>query len=87
MKVKAIAEMPRPNNKKVVEHLLGTVQYLSQFLPKLCICGKATKTADRKSNFYLAAATRACIYSHKRPGDIKSSSLVLQHQGRSNTTR
>ena len=37
MKVKAIAEMPRPiaNNKKMVEHLLGTVQYLSQFLPKL----------------------------------------------------
>ena len=27
--------MPRPKDKKAVERLLGTVQYLSRFLPKL----------------------------------------------------
>ena len=34
-KIKAIAEMPKPQDKKAVERLLGTVQYLSRFLPKL----------------------------------------------------
>ena len=31
----AIVDMPKPQDKKAVECLLGTVQYLSRFLPKL----------------------------------------------------
>ena len=34
-KIWAIAEMPKPQDKKAVERLLGTVQYLARFLPKL----------------------------------------------------
>ena len=34
-KVKAVAEMPAPTDKAGVQRLLGMVQYLSKFLPKL----------------------------------------------------
>ena len=34
-KVKAIEDMPRPENKKAVERFLGCLQYLSRFLPQL----------------------------------------------------
>jgi len=34
-KVRAISEMPRPDNKKAVERFLGCLQYLSRFLPQL----------------------------------------------------
>ena len=34
-KVEAILKMPRPENPKAVQRLLGTVNYLSRFLPKL----------------------------------------------------
>ena len=34
-KVRAIEDMPRPDNKKTVERLLGCMQYLSRFLPQL----------------------------------------------------
>ena len=32
MKIKAIVDMPKPQDKKAVERLLGMVQYLSRFL-------------------------------------------------------
>ena len=35
IKVKAITETPQPKDKKAVERLLGCVNYLSRFLPKL----------------------------------------------------
>ena len=35
MKVKAIASMPRPDNKRAVQRLLGRVSYLSRFMPQL----------------------------------------------------
>ena len=34
-KVKAIQEMPKPQDKRAVEHLLGCITYLSRFLPQL----------------------------------------------------
>ena len=40
-KIKAIAEMPKPQDKKAVERLLGTVQYLSRFL--FCLPGNTHK--------------------------------------------
>ena len=35
IKVKAINDMPKPTNKKGVERILGFVNYLSRYLPKL----------------------------------------------------
>ena len=35
MKVNAIANMPRPDGKKAVQHLLGSVSYLARIMPKL----------------------------------------------------
>ena len=34
-KVKAVEEMPRPTSKKKLSSLLGFVNYLSKFLPRL----------------------------------------------------
>ena len=34
MKVEAIASMPRPEDKRAVQHLLGCVNYLSRFMPQ-----------------------------------------------------
>ena len=34
-KVRAVKDMPRPDNKKAVEHFLGCLEYLSHFLPQL----------------------------------------------------
>ena len=34
-KVKAIIDMPKPDNKRAVEHFLGCLQYLSRFMPQL----------------------------------------------------
>ena len=35
MKVKAVRDMPKPTNKKAVERILGFVNYLSRYLPRL----------------------------------------------------
>ena len=35
MKVKAVRDMPKPTNKKAVEQILGFVNYLSRYLPRL----------------------------------------------------
>ena len=47
-KVKATDEMPRPTRKKELATLLGYVNYLSKFLPRLTevtqlLCGLASK--------------------------------------------
>ena len=47
-KIKAIAEMPKPQDKKAVERLLGTVQYLSRFLPKLSEVAKPLRQLTEK---------------------------------------
>lgn len=35
MKVEEIASMPRPDDKRAVQRLLGCVNYLSRFMPQL----------------------------------------------------
>ena len=47
-KIKAIAEIPKPQDKKAVERLLGTVQYLSHFLPKLSEVAKPLRQLTEK---------------------------------------
>jgi len=47
-KVKAITEMPKPQDKKAVERLLGTVQYLSCFLLKLSEVTKPLRQLTEK---------------------------------------
>ena len=53
-KVKAVQEMPKPTSKKELLSLLGFVNYLSKFLPRL----SATERDDLKaSKVYLVPAT------------------------------
>ena len=40
-KVKVIGEMPAPTDKKAVERLLGTINYLAKFIPDM-----STKTTQ-----------------------------------------
>lgn len=47
-KVKAITEMPRPQDKKGVERLLGSVQYLARFLPRLSEVAKPLRQLTEK---------------------------------------
>ena len=49
MKVKAIAEMPQPTDKKAVEWLLGCINYLSRYLPKLAEVVAPLRTLTEKS--------------------------------------
>ena len=48
MKIKAVIDMPKPQDKKGVERLLGTVQYLSRFLPKLSDVAKPLRQLTEK---------------------------------------
>ena len=48
MKIKAVIDMPKPQDKKGVERLLGTVQYLSHFLPKLSDVAKPLRQLTEK---------------------------------------
>lgn len=50
MKVKAIAEMPQPTDKKAVKRLLGWVNYLSRYLPKLAEV--VTPLTEKSTPFY-----------------------------------
>ena len=71
----AIVDMPKPQDKKAVECLLGMVQYLSRFLPKLSDEAKLLRQlTENKIVFFLAAAERRSFHLHKEPGNIKSSS-------------
>jgi len=47
-KVKAITEMPRPQDKREVGRLLGSVQYLSRFLPRLSEVAKPLRQLTEK---------------------------------------
>jgi len=46
-KVRAINEMPAPSDKKGVERLLGTVNYLGKFIPNLATVTKPTSKWSR----------------------------------------
>ena len=51
-KVKAIMDMPRPEDKKGVERLLGCITYLSRFLPKLAeVVGPLRKLTEKEVLF------------------------------------
>lgn len=47
-KIKAITEMPRPQDKRGVERLLGSVQYLARFLPRLSEVAKPLRQLTEK---------------------------------------
>ena len=48
-KVKAIVEMPSPQNKKAVEHLLGCVTCLPRFLPQLAEMARPIRQLTEKN--------------------------------------
>ena len=53
MKVKAIQELPRPEDKKAVERLLGCTNYLSRFLPNLAeVVAPLRKLTENLTPFY-----------------------------------
>lgn len=47
-KVRAIREMPRPENVASVQRILGMVQYLSKFLPRLSDITKPLRNLTRQ---------------------------------------
>lgn len=51
-KIKAISEIPAPTNKKGVERLFGTANYLSKFIPNLATVTEPIKTLLRKVTEY-----------------------------------
>ena len=77
MKVKAIAEMPRPNNKKAVERLLGTVQYLSRFLPKLSDVAKPLRQLTEKEVVFTWQQQQEHAFTLIK--DLVTSSPVLKY--------
>ena len=77
MKVKAIVEMPRPNNKKVVERLLGTVQYLSRFLPKLSDVAKPLRQLTEKEVVFTWQQQQEHAFTLIK--DLVTSSPVLKY--------
>ena len=77
MKVKAIVEMPRPNNKKAVERLLGTVQYLSQSLPKLSDVAKPLRQLTEKEVVFTWQQQQEHAFTLIK--DLVTSSPVLKY--------
>jgi len=46
-KIKAIHEMPKPKNKEDVKRLLGFIQFLSRYLPKLSTVGAPSRELEK----------------------------------------
>ena len=63
-KTRAIAEMPKPQDKKAVERLLGTVQYLSQFLPKLSEVAKPLRQLTEKEVVFAWQQAQEEAFAH-----------------------
>ena len=53
-KVKAVEEMPRPTSKKELSSLLGFVNYLSKFLPRLAEIAKPLRELTSKEARFLS---------------------------------
>ena len=51
-KVKAIIDMPRPDNKKAVERFLGCLQYLSCFMPQLATVAAPLRLLTEQSAIF-----------------------------------
>ena len=63
-KIRAIAEMPKPQDKKAVERLLGTVQYLSRFLPKLSEVAKPLRQLTEKEVVFAWQQAQEEAFAH-----------------------
>ena len=59
-----IAEMPKPQDKKAVERLLGTVQYLSRFLPKLSEVAKPLRQLTEKEVVFAWQQAQEEAFTH-----------------------
>ena len=77
MKIKAIVEMPRPQDKKAVERLLGTVQYLSRFLPKLSDVSKPLRQLTEKEVVFTWQQQLEEAFTHIK--NLVTSSPVLKY--------
>ena len=71
-KVKAVEEMPRPTSKKELSSLLGFVNYLSKFLPRLAEVAKPLRELTSKEARFLWSPQHETAFS-----DVKQ--LVVNH--------
>ena len=53
MKVEAIASMPRPDDKKAVQRLLGCVNYLSRFMPTISEVSEPLRKLTEKNAMFV----------------------------------
>ncbi|XP_068739045.1 uncharacterized protein [Montipora capricornis] len=53
MKVEAIVSMPRPDDKKVVQRLLGCVNYLSRFMPTISDVSEPLRKLTEKNALFV----------------------------------
>ena len=52
-KVEAIVNMPPPTDKKEVERLLGTVNYLAKFIPNMSIINEPIRNLLKSENMFI----------------------------------
>ena len=52
-KVEAIVNMPPPTDKKGVERLLGTVNYLAKFIPNMSIINEPIRNLLKSENMFI----------------------------------
>lgn len=52
LKVDAIVNMPRPDDKRAVQRLLGCVTYLSRFIPTLSEVSEPLRMLTEKNNIF-----------------------------------
>ena len=75
-KIKAITEMPRPQDKRGVERLLGSVQYLSRFLPRLSEVAKPLRQLTEKDVVFTWQQSQEEAFANIR--NLVTSSPVLR---------
>ena len=80
MKVKAVQEMTRPENKKAVQRLLGIVNYLSRYLPKLSDAAEPLRRlTDKESIFHWQSQQEDAFHTVKKL--VTSSPILKYYQG------
>ena len=71
----AIVDMPKLQDENTFECLLGTVQYLSHFLPKLLDEAKSLRQMTENEIMFTWQQQKEEAFTHiKEPANIKSSS-------------
>lgn len=53
MKVEAIVNMPRPDDKRAVQRLLGCVNYLSRFMPTISEVSEPLRKLTEKNALFV----------------------------------